>query len=328
MTGTTDESLPTLATAVSPEGMVAVWRATSTTGRAFPDSNSSVSIVKYVAGKRATLLYSFHGQTEASKQVVGKLYRSRRRAARMHGWLVALNRSVFPETAPLRVPRPAGLSMDLRMVLHEYIDGEDIRNVLEQAEPFAFAGRWLARLHEAAPLEELKIRTVQHEAQKALDWLDAARDHASPDLQARLDEARRRLAALIVPPPGAELCMIHRDFYYANVLWDGTRLWAIDLDQLRIGDPALDVAHFIAHLEVLSYRQTGDFTSYAGQAERFLAAYRAERPAADVDRRLPLYSAYTFLKLASTEADRARPGWHLQNSAFAERACASLERLV
>ena len=39
--------------------------------------------------------------------------------------------------------------------------------------------------------------------------------------------------------------MIHRDFYDAQVLWDSARAWIVDFDQLSVGDPALDLGHFV-----------------------------------------------------------------------------------
>ena len=324
-----DQRLSTLTRALSPEAFQLVHAACSLTPH-FIASDSHAVLVKHVPGKRATIMYNFDHQTEAPKRIIGKLYRSGRRAARMQRWLTALNNDVFSHDEHLGVPQPIGLSDELRMVLHEYIEGDDLRHALDEAahEPFALAARWLARLHSARPLDELKVRTVEHEIETSLRWLDAVQPHVSPEIQAQLIRARDRLSARLAAPPPAQLCAIHRDYYYANLLWDGERLWAIDLDQLRIGDPALDVAHFLAHLQVLAYRQTGDFAAYDPHGERFLTTYHDERPAAAIDARLPLYRAYTFLKLAATETQRARLGWRQAAEAFATRACAELDLLA
>ena len=42
--------------------------------------------------------------------------------------------------------------------------------------------------------------------------------------------------------------------------------------------------------------------------------------------RLPAYRAYTFLKLAATEARRRRPGWEEQARTLVGLACEELER--
>jgi Ser/Thr protein kinase RdoA (MazF antagonist) len=325
-----DPGLPHLARALTAEAWPLIRSAARLDNRAPSASDSQIELVKHVPGQRATILYSIESQTKASRRIIGKLYRSGRRAARMFRWLSTLNSDVFRADGRLRVPPPIGRVADLRMVLHEYIDGVDLRYALDHQrdhEPFKLAARWLARLHTAHPLDELKVRTVEHEIGKSLRWLDAVQPHVSPELQARLTRACDRLSRYLAAPPAAELCTIHRDYYYANLLWDGERIWAIDLDQLRIGDPALDVGHFLAHLDFLAYRDTGAFTTYTQQGEVFLAAYREAPGAPAVDARLPLYRAYTFLKLAATEVRRARPGWRESAEAVAGVACQEIERL-
>ena len=61
--------------------------------------------------------------------------------------------------------------------------------------------------------------------------------------------------------------MIHRDFYDTQVLWDGARAWIVDFDQLSVGDPALDLGHFVAHLASVAYRGTGRPDSLTTQAQ-------------------------------------------------------------
>ncbi len=319
----------TLAVALAPEAFGVILSASGLQQEDVSASNIPIDILRRVPGQRATLLYRFEDQTKAPKLIIGKLYRSGRRAARIHGWLTALESDVFPQTGRIRVPHPLGRSGQLHMLLYAHIDGVDLRHTIHEYghEPFALAARWLARLHDASPLDGLKVRTVEQQIEKSLRWLDAVQPDASPETQQRLAHARDRLSQLLAAPPAAELCTIHHDYYYANLLWDGARIWAIDMDELRIGDPALDVAHFLAHLQVLAYRQTGDFSAYDAQGERFLSTYQDERPSAAIDRRLPLYRAHTLLKLAATEAERARTGWRETTEAFASQACAEIDRL-
>jgi thiamine kinase-like enzyme len=308
-----------------------IWKAAGLDAGASVVSDSQIELVKHVPGQRATILYSFNTQTASPRRLIAKLYRSGRRTARMHRWLSILNSDVFRADGPLRVPSPVGLVDDLHIVLHEYIEGVDLRHALDGErghEPVKLAARWLAQLHKAQPLDELKVRTVEHESKKMLRWLDHVQDHISNETRAGLSIARERLIELLANAPEAELRTIHRDYYYANMLWDGERLWAIDLDQLRTGDPALDVGHFLAHLDILAYRQTGEFAAFARQGAVFLAAYRAEPGAPAVEARLPLYRAYTFLKLADTEVQRERLGWRVAADAMARAACRELERLV
>ncbi len=325
----TDPGLPQLALALAPEALTAV---ATTAGIDRPPSASDgrVELLKHVPGQRATISYTFGHQTEAPVRVIAKLYRSGRRAARMLRWLEALNRDVFPADEHVRVPSPIGLVEDLRMVLHRYIQGVDLRHVLgdkEGVEPLQLAARWLARLHSSRPLDELKVRSVDHEIEKALRWLEQVHTHVSDETKTHLSQARARLDQGPAELATADLRTIHRDYYYANLLWDGASVWAIDLDQLRIGDPAFDVGHFLAHLGVLSYRQTGRLTAFAEHADTFLCAYLAEAGSPALEARLPLYRAYTFLKLAATDVQRERPDWREAADALAGAACDEIEQL-
>jgi aminoglycoside phosphotransferase (APT) family kinase protein len=159
----------------------------------------------------------------------------------------------------------------------------------------------------------VKPKPLEHELAKVDRWCE----EIATVVPAR--SVRRRmqsLAARLSPLPGT---LIHRDFYYANVVWDGARVWLLDFDELGVGDPAFDLGHFLAHLEVLAYRATGDFTAYADAAGRFLGACRP----VEADR-LRLYRAYTFVKLAATEVRRRRAGWREQCEAFVARAAAEM----
>jgi Ser/Thr protein kinase RdoA (MazF antagonist) len=242
----------------------------------------------------------------------------------MHRWLSALESDVFLKTDRIRVPQPLGLSGALHMLLYDYVDGVDLRHAVDDNKPFALAAHWLARLHDARPLAELKVRTIQHDVAKSIQWIKAVQPALSASNGTRLARMHNLLERLPTTPPD-ELRMIHRDYYYANLLWDGSSLWALDIDQLRLGEPALDVAHFSAHLQVLAYRQTGDFAAYDERMHHFLNTYRQARPTSDAFGRLPFYTAYTFLKLAATEVDRARDGWRDAAEVFAARACDALD---
>ena len=97
--------------------------------------------------------------------------------------------------------------------------------------------------------------------------------------------------------------MIHRDCYDAQVLWDGARAWIVDFDQLSVGDPALDLGHFVAHLASFAYRVTGRPDSLATQAQIPIETYQAWNPIL-IESRLPFYKACTFMKLAAKEGEK------------------------
>jgi len=121
--------------------------------------------------------------------------------------------------------------------------------------------------------------------------------------------------------------MIHRDFYDAQIMWDGRRVWILDFDQLCVGDPALDVGHCVAHLASLAYRVTGRPDSLAEAARILLETYLKSNPIS-IESRLPFYKACTFIKLAAKEARRKREHWQRDVSVLTDLACDELERAV
>jgi aminoglycoside phosphotransferase (APT) family kinase protein len=124
--------------------------------------------------------------------------------------------------------------------------------------------------------------------------------------------ADRLSADLRASAPGLQLSTaapIHKDFHYKHVLVD-RGLEVIDFDEVRLGDPAYDVAHFCAHLRLLATRITGDPASYADLEAAFMAAY-AEKAGAAGAVQFSWFAAYTCLKIAkqlcTTRGVRPRP---------------------
>jgi aminoglycoside phosphotransferase (APT) family kinase protein len=71
----------------------------------------------------------------------------------------------------------------------------------------------------------------------------------------------------------------------------------IDFDEVRLGDPTYDVAHFCAHLRLLAWRLRGDPDAFRALESVFLAGYTAgagELAAAPFS----WFAAYTCLKIA------------------------------
>jgi aminoglycoside phosphotransferase (APT) family kinase protein len=107
------------------------------------------------------------------------------------------------------------------------------------------------------------------------------------------------LAAAAAELPAAPEVPVHKDFHAGHVLvGDGPAgdpvhrgIVVIDLDEARMGDPALDVAHLISYL---------DLSPWAGAPaarEAFLAGY-GPLPGPAAEARLAFFAAHTHLKIA------------------------------
>lgn len=81
---------------------------------------------------------------------------------------------------------------------------------------------------------------------------------ASPELADKINRVLRNcehIAGSIVAP---ELSSIHRDFYQDQILFAENQTWLVDLDLVAMGNPALDVGNFVAHLTEDGIRNYGD----------------------------------------------------------------------
>lgn len=256
----------------------------------------SAEVIAYKPGQRCTIRYAC-----GATQLVGKVYGRPVLAERVAGWIRAAGE-----------PGPLAIVPELGLLIRPYVAGRDLRHALD-GPAVALAARRLAELHATAPPAGVKPKPLARELDKLDAWCDEI-DIAVPGPAVRA--ARRRLHALAETLSPAPAVLIHRDFYYANVIWDGDRVWLLDFDELGVGDASFDVGHFLAHLEVLGYRTAGRFDAYGEAAGRFQRSYGA----CDAGR-LSLYRGYTLLKLAVTEVRRRRPRWREQCDAFVTRAC-------
>jgi aminoglycoside phosphotransferase (APT) family kinase protein len=89
---------------------------------------------------------------------------------------------------------------------------------------------------------------------------------------------------------------IHKDFHYQHVIV-GSRLGLLDLDEMRFGDPAFDLAHFCQYLELLAVREHWPPEAVEPLTRAFLAEY-ARRTGWKTDGRFRFFAACACLKIA------------------------------
>jgi aminoglycoside phosphotransferase (APT) family kinase protein len=95
---------------------------------------------------------------------------------------------------------------------------------------------------------------------------------------------------------------IHKDVHFQHVLVLDGRAAVIDLDEARLGDPGLDVAHFCCYLDLLAVRRPATGALRAA----FLDAYAAHRGWGP-DAAYRVFSAWTCLKIAKQLATGRGP---------------------
>jgi aminoglycoside phosphotransferase (APT) family kinase protein len=98
---------------------------------------------------------------------------------------------------------------------------------------------------------------------------------------------------------------LHRDFYPAQVIARNSEIAFVDLDDSAMGDPLIDVANFMAHVTLLSFRRFTDPDRLAKARRAFSDAYSERNPDLKKEN-LPFYEASTLIRLASLASDHSR----------------------
>lgn len=288
-----------------------------------------IQVLKYKPGRRCVLAYALIGQTrrggvQTQHQVIGKVYRDER-GERLFRLQQALWHDGFGPHAPdrIHVPRPLAYIPEMRMLVQERAAGATLNTLVTAPAIRALVCRsaeGLAKLHNLPALFRTEDGGWQTEESSVLhlpsylladelanldrftNELAQVRPHSAAAVSTLRDALRAWSQRL--PPPEA-VTPIHRDFYYSQVLFDGPRLVLIDFDLFALGDPAIDVANFIAHLHFLGLDRLGDLDALAAEASAFMEAYARYRPVdAAFLRRVAFYRAATFFRLLHVVAPR------------------------
>jgi Ser/Thr protein kinase RdoA (MazF antagonist) len=143
-------------------------------------------------------------------------------------------------------------------------------------------GTVLAHLHELSADEELPASDLPTHGPE----------------QERAVLGRWGCPAVDLPAP-ARTTLIHRDLHDGQILIDDEHLGVIDADLLAIGDPALDLANLLVHLELRAEQGLLEVPATARKA--LLSGYR---PDAGVLAALPAYEEATRNRLRAVYALR------------------------
>jgi aminoglycoside phosphotransferase (APT) family kinase protein len=244
--------------------------------------------------KRAVIAYVTAGPQGDGPPLIAKVYTDPQRAERVHAVLEQLYALSVAGHA-CAVPRPVAHLPEFGMSVYEAVRGCTLDRLETggRREAMIAAGRWLSALH-GSTIELVRRFDMTRESRKLGTWAEqVAHDHPpaaamTARLIGRLDSLATRVQVSTATP-------IHKDFHYQHVLVDDGRARVIDLDEVRTGDPAFDVAHFRVNLRLLALREGMPADELARLDGAFLDGY-ATRYEADL--RDELFRVYTCLKIA------------------------------
>jgi hypothetical protein len=197
------------------------------------------------------------------------------------------------------VPEPLGVIADFQMWFQRKIDGVTAEEIFSKAsEPgcIHLARRVAEAIHKlhCSNVPTDKRHTMEDEL-RILQGCFEKVTATNPLWKGRIANVQlacEKLASAISP---STTCGIHRDFYPAQVIVHGERLWLIDFDLYCEGDPSLDVGNFIGHITEQSMRQNGREDTFRN-IERAMEDHFAELAGEAVRKSVCVYTTLTLAR--------------------------------
>jgi hypothetical protein len=261
-----DAALPTLALALDPAAVQREFkrglpRLAGEDGRVML---KSIRVLRHKPAKRCVIVYDVRVERpdgpRRKAMIIGKV-RSRRFGNEPFRLLDAIWNTGFQKRCAdgVAVPEPLGVIPRFNMWLQRWVRGTASGALLAGPEGVALARRIAEAIHKLhrAGVPTGRTHTMADELRILHECVPRV-GKLRPEFGPRLGRILRACDRLGASVPAPKPCGIHRDFYPAQVLVDGTRLWLVDFDLYCRGDPGLDVGTFIGHITEESLRTYGD----------------------------------------------------------------------
>lgn len=262
----------------------------------------AIDVIRHKTGRRCVVEYQL-GQTGAVGPVgeptalMGKI-RAKGPDRRTFDLLRTLWQQGFDGEAAdgVSIPAPLGLIPSLHMGVQAKASGEPVDGllavpyVLQVAQRVAQAAGKIHRL----PLSPTKVHRAAEELHILRDRFDQLLI-THPHLGRRLAAVHAACSRLLGGLEEARLTCVHRDFYPAQILVDGSRITLLDFDLFCLGDPALDVGNFLGHVTEQSIRDHGHAGGYSYFELLFKESY-LELAGPDLRPRIRAYQTLTMAR--------------------------------
>jgi hypothetical protein len=260
-----DSAMPTLALAIDPiaageELKRGLPRLAGTDGKV---RLRGIEVIRYKPARRCVIQYKLQVQagdgSRETVKVLGKV-RARRFGNEAYRLLQDIWESGFgaESTDAISVPEPLGVIPRLQMWVQRKVPGKTATGLLpaEQGQQLAKKiAEAIHKLHQAnVPTD--RRHSMQDELRILGECLAQVRE-LKPELASRVQTVATACERLGATVSVDGVCGIHRDFYPAQVLVDGERVYLIDFDLYCLGDPALDIGNFIGHMIEQGVREAG-----------------------------------------------------------------------
>ncbi|MDX1698294.1 MAG: phosphotransferase, partial [Thiohalobacterales bacterium] len=277
------------------------------------------TVLAYTPRSRATILYEILSESKDSdlpeiRYVIGKVHKLR------PAWRLFAGAWSLWQASKMRVrlAPPGGYIGDLNMTLQERCPGVrlgDLAGDPSYTSAVRETGRSIAIVHGLC-VPTVSKRTPQREIQSVERWGSVVAALFG-ERSGEIEQLRNDLASQLEAKTEMK-GLVHGDFHPANVLVDDTRITLIDLDQMALGDPLVDVGRFLASQRIAALRVHGDIGGLSCDADHFLERYLAN--SGEDESRVRLFEAAALMTSAATGFRLQRPGWEDSASMIIDEA--------
>ena len=171
------------------------------------------------------------------------------------------------------------------------------------AQGCASVGRALKKLHHTH-LANLPSHTIDDEL-ALLGRVASQTGAIYPQVAPRLESVRRWVEENTPASDSVSTGTVHRDFYDKQILIGTPRITLLDVDTMAIGDPALDLGNFLAHLRLRACQSPDRAKATLAGRKAFTLAYQSTNTA--FWRRVHWWETASLLRLVCVYS--LRPQW-------------------
>ncbi|MCK6262123.1 phosphotransferase [Vibrio sp. ZSDE26] len=231
----------------------------------------SIHLIRHKKGKRCLLEYMFTISKGDIKNELSILGKGRIKGFDKRAWSIntQLYEAGFNEQSgdKIQVPEPLGYNESLHIWFQRKVAGETLFYPFSNKEEGLILANKVAealyKLHSSS-INIDKHHTIDKELSLLWGYLSKVMETHNEwkeDIKELL--LRCRLLSELLPPSAP--CVIHRDFYQDQLIVQRESLFILDLDLCCLGDPAVDIGNFIAHIQEQCLRDFGDL-NYANKS--------------------------------------------------------------
>lgn len=224
---------------------------------------------------------------------IGKLMPNPRRGEKVFHLMRGLWQNGFSREAEdgICIPEPLGFMPEPGLLLMEEAPGRKVRNLINNdGNPahMKVLARTLAKLHRSPHVTDKRVDFEDY-IPRAHEKLSEAFPALKESIAASITAARAAFAHV----EEENFALVHGDFHLAQVHVEGSKAWLLDLDGVKLGDPASDVGNVLA----LLHGKEEQLANLRELMRAFWEEYLAHVPA-HVAARVPLYLGLALVRRA------------------------------